>query len=585
MATPQPIPEASPAASIPESDDIDLTNPAMTFNSTLFGKLPNELLENVARYLFPNDLAAIARVAQRLREVTERLMYKSIEAPYSHIYNGYFSEQSLPEQQWLLCRTLSDRKDLAEKVRRIRFIVRDHTHQVEIPSTNVFPGILAYTPSVPVLMSEATAVGMLLQRLSKVEHLDLGMIQYYDDEDSNFEDAMNIWMYTHRARLICSSIRKLFPGFDENTAHSIDPPLLPKLNYLLWCGDQFHWALAKSPHLETLVIDRPCTFLPDAAPNELSTSLRVMKAESRSTILNPSTTQHESFSRFLEHFPFLRELTLNIHDARWDVTHSDREADINGQNQGSFAVLLRLLQPVKSSVTGLSVEIGSGGSDESSNYLRFVLPCDGFKAFTSLEFLGVPYQALFGPVDPQWSHISPPLSGLLPSTLVRLFISFPRIEVLDWIAQLQFYRDELPALSVVSLSCGSVQGDSYEVFAFISHPHPARTILASLEITLVISNTYDDDDPVWDDYDLALFDNFFWFGSFGSPCLGTMIHPLSFNLQYKLIQRRHRSQKRRKQGCCCSGGGEQKPYLLRNALAKPYHRLEEGGEVEEYLKG
>jgi hypothetical protein len=434
MATPQPISEAPPA--IPESHDSDETYTSATFNDTPFGKLPNELLEHVARYLFPNDLAAIARVAQRLREVTELLMYESIETPYSNIYNGYVSEQSLPEQQWLLCRTLSDRKDLAEKVRRMRLIVRDRTHQVEIPSTNVFPGALAYTPSLPVLISEATAVGMLLQRLSKVEHVNLGMIQYYEEEDSAYEDVTNIWMYTHRARLICGSIRKLFPGFDENTAHSIDPPLLPKLNYLAWCGDQFHWALAKSPHLEILVIDRPCTFLPDAAPNELSTSLKTLRAESRSSILNPSATQHDSFSRFLEHFPFLRELMLNIHDALWDVAHSDHRADIghDGQSQGSYAVLLRLLQPMKSSLTALSVETGSGGSDYSSKYLQFVLPCEGFKAFTSLQHLGVPYQALFGPVDPQWSHISPPLSGLLTSTLVRLFVLFPRFEVLDWLA-------------------------------------------------------------------------------------------------------------------------------------------------------
>jgi hypothetical protein len=468
----------------------------------------------------------------------------------------------------------------------MRLIVRDRTHQVEIPSTNVFPGALAYTPSLPVLISEATAVGMLLQRLSKVEHVNLGMIQYYEEEDSAYEDVTNIWMYTHRARLICGSIRKLFPGFDENTAHSIDPPLLPKLNYLAWCGDQFHWALAKSPHLEILVIDRPCTFLPDAAPNELSTSLKTLRAESRSSILNPSATQHDSFSRFLEHFPFLRELTLNIHDVLWDVAHSDHRADIghDGQSQGSYAVLLRLLQPMKSSLTALSVETGSGGSDYSSKYLQFVLPCEGFKAFTSLQHLGVPYQALFGPVDPQWSHISPPLSGLLTSTLVRVFVLFPRIEVLDWLAQLQFCRDELPALSEVSLWCGSVHGDSYKVFAFISHPHPARNILASLEITLVISNTYDDDDPAWGDYDLALFDNLSWFGSFGSPCLGTTTRPLSFNLQYKLIQRRHRSQKRPKQGCCCSGGGIFQNYLLRNALAKPFYRQEGGREVAGCLK-
>jgi hypothetical protein len=91
MATPQPISEAPPA--IPESHDSDETYTSATFNDTPFGKLPNELLEHVARYLFPNDLAAIARVAQRLREVTELLMYESIETPYSNIYNGYVSEQ------------------------------------------------------------------------------------------------------------------------------------------------------------------------------------------------------------------------------------------------------------------------------------------------------------------------------------------------------------------------------------------------------------------------------------------------------------------------------------------------------------
>jgi hypothetical protein len=118
-------------------------------------------------------------------------------------------------------------------VRRIWLIVQDQTYQVEVLSTNVFPGGLTFTPPLRARVSEATAGGMLSQRLSKLEHLDLEMIHYIE-QLSGCESKGNIRMFTQSVPLMRDSISELFHGFDKNTAHTIDPHLLPNLKSLIY---------------------------------------------------------------------------------------------------------------------------------------------------------------------------------------------------------------------------------------------------------------------------------------------------------------------------------------------------------------
>lgn len=312
---------------------------------------------------------------------------------------------------------------------------------------------------------------------------------------------------------------KLFPGFGKDTAHLTNPPLFPKMKSLTFTGDQFHWAPAKSPNLIELDLTRPCGILSDCAPDEVNLSLKFLTMVSRSSILNTSSSRHETLQSFLAHFPALACLDLIIRDSKYD-RHTSRSDDHSHDVQGSFDVLLRILKPLAPSLKTLNIEV-----DRSTrgHFLDFALPTEGFKDFTCLEELVIPYKSLFGTTDPQWSHISPLPTELLPTYLNSLEIKYPRFEVYDWLARIPQFRHELPLLDIVDLSCDKDYGDSYEVFAFISYPHPVFAVLKSISIELYLHCNRFHWEAEWDNYDLKMLDNFHWFNSFGSACTGTFL--------------------------------------------------------------
>jgi len=131
----------------------------------------------------------------------------------------------------------------------------------------------------------------------------------------------------------------------------------------------------------------------------------------------------------------------------------------------------------------------------SYEYLKFVTPCVGFKDFKALENLWVDSQCLFGLRDPQWSHITPPPPQLLPTTLKSLTLFFPRIEIYDWLARIPHFRNELPVLTKVEVDCLGEYGDSYEILAYVSYPHPVLAAMKSIGVELYVSYTYED----WND--------------------------------------------------------------------------------------
>lgn len=319
--------------------------------------------------------------------------------------------------------------------------------------------------------------------------------------------------------LIQDSISSLFPGFDRETAHLADPPILPNLKYLDLNGGEIHWALVKGRKLEVLHLSRPCWFMPDETPHEVSQSLVDFWFTSPSSILNPSSVQAEELRSFLAHFPSLRNMMVAIEDQSHDRQHTDTGFDITPEMHGSFAILLRALEPVETSLETLWV-LSDTEEEDWIDYLPFFQPCEGFKKITSLISLTISYGVLFGPSDSQWSHIKPPLPHLLPASLKELQIYEPDISVLDWLARLTDYRDELPVLSQIYIRCSSTRGDSYEVFAFTSYPHPALAALRSIGVKYKVYCPIDGWKAAWNDYDLKALDLVAWVKTLGAPVLG-----------------------------------------------------------------
>jgi hypothetical protein len=54
----------------------------------------------------------------------------------------------------------------------------------------------------------------------------------------------------------------------------------------------------------------------------------------------------------------------------------------------------------------------------------------------------------------------------------------------------------------VGLNCNAVYGDSYEVFAFMSYPHPVLAVLDFLGVTLPLNYSSEGWKEAWDVYDL-----------------------------------------------------------------------------------
>jgi hypothetical protein len=230
----------------------------------------------------------------------------------------------------------------------------------------------------------------------------------------------------------------------------------------------------------------------------------------------------ENVARFLAHFPFVEYLGLTIYDEDCDLSHLSPTDDVGPNKQGSYVELMRMLQPVSKRLVTLGMVCPIYEHRLQAEYLKYVIPGEGFKAFPCLEHLDIPYQCIFEATDWQWSHISPPPPQLLPSTIRTLSISHAQIYVYDWLARIPRFRHELPVLSYVGITCISGFGDSYEVFAFTSYPHPVLAALKSIEVELKLHYYPDEWEVDWYDYDVPLLDNLPWFDSFGQSCIGTL---------------------------------------------------------------
>jgi hypothetical protein len=75
-------------------------------------------------------------------------------------------------------------------------------------------------------------------------------------------------------------------------------------------------------------------------------------------------------------------------------------------------------------------------------------------------------------------------------------------------------------LSYISITCSETHGDSYEVFAFTSYPHPAWKVLKSVGVEFTLYYPSFGWKAEWDDYDLEALDLVAWMKTLGAPMLG-----------------------------------------------------------------
>jgi hypothetical protein len=122
--------------------------------------------------------------------------------------------------------------------------------------------------------------------------------------------------------------------------------------------------------------------LPDSMPYEKQDQLEIYTFISDLSVLNPDAAAARASKLFFEHFISLK--------------HVDFEMTQAGQ-PGSYAVLLRLLQPVAATLHSIDLKISlHDGDEESIRYLHYVLPCEDFEGSKRLQRLYIPYQVLFG---------------------------------------------------------------------------------------------------------------------------------------------------------------------------------------------
>lgn len=115
-----------------------------TFDHTSIGKLPNEVLLEIGHYLARQTLTDLALVSPRLRQISEELLYSSIDLmnrggsmEYIQRADGNFAS-SLPRKDilGLFYRTMLNRPKLRALVKRFYVYIEspDET-EVEVPTS------------------------------------------------------------------------------------------------------------------------------------------------------------------------------------------------------------------------------------------------------------------------------------------------------------------------------------------------------------------------------------------------------------------------------------------------------------------
>lgn len=214
----------------------------------------------------------------------------------------------------------------------------------------------------------------------------------------------------------------------------------------------------------------------------------------------------------------LKHVNFTITDDHDDngLNEPDMAEIIDLEHEGSFTVLVACLESCVDTLTILCITT----DDWDAYWVISSLPSDGFTLFKTLKELELSYQCLFGRARDRWSHISITPAMIFPPCLEKLFVSGPKLAFLDWLARLPLYRDEVPHLRLVRLTCATVYGDGYNLFAFESYPHRAGTALESLDIKFEMKYRIVDWQDDWANYELEVVGLSSWQISFGAAIPG-----------------------------------------------------------------
>lgn len=327
------------------SDEAQPSDNRMPFAQTILGRLPTELLERTTEYIHGHHLAAVSKICPKLRTLAEMTLYRYIQIPPRRLYH------TNTQQIYQLNRTLTRRVDLARRTRELKiFVIR----RDEILTANVARALLLNTdlkPSSAQLfrIDEATIVRNMLQSLPNLERLNIQPVRNIDTFDGPLQ-----------RRLRSGAIQHMFPNFDQYAAHITYASIFPKLQSLVWQGDEFHWCLARSPELSHLSLLRPCNILRDKPPEENNYALQNLALVSRSSVLNPDVQRNKSIAKFLSYFPALKRIRWSIHDEWFNEEHTDESEDVFADQEGAYNVLVELLRPVAHCLTTLDLMINTG---------------------------------------------------------------------------------------------------------------------------------------------------------------------------------------------------------------------------------
>jgi hypothetical protein len=122
-------------------------------------------------------------------------------------------------------------------------------------------------------------------------------------------------------------------------------------------------------------------------------------------------------------------------------------------------------------------------------------------------------------------HFDHHMDELLPPTLETLYICAPKLAVLDWLAELPYYRKELSKLHSVVVECSHWVGDGYEDLLFWAYPHPITTAFRSINYpaaTLDIRHGWPGWCEEWNDYDLEVWELVRWMKKTFGPSFSGM---------------------------------------------------------------
>ncbi|KAI4705557.1 hypothetical protein J4E81_000440 [Alternaria sp. BMP 2799] len=403
-------------------------------------RIQYEKLERFARW-FINQIPA----SVNLRALVERQLYRDV------VLGRYSVWVSAPRDLWLFYRTILSRPDLSRKTENLDIKVVDRMMSIEVPTLGVVPQGAMFPSIIRAEIEEIhIACALLFWQMTELKCLSLSIVRADEDDDG-------------RPRLISKCLSKLFSHFDNRTAHLTTFLGLQKLRSLKFEGTEFHWILAKSPHLEEIVLTRASHILADGASSAVNTAVKSLKFPVQSAVLNPACGHYDALSPFLAHFPRLETLRLPFNDADEGVAGPHSKFNLDRDDQGSYTVLFQKLMSVAPVLTRLELDASTHCSEEDTSFLDHVLPGDGFLIFKALKHLLVPYQCLFGRSEPQWAHIQQPADEMLPPTLETLKVHFPELAFLDWLTTLSYYQKQLPVLEHIGTVFNPTPGDDSEL--------------------------------------------------------------------------------------------------------------------------